>query len=224
MVARHSAGLSMLGTPVPTAVFTVQEATAICRDADVNADYRVSMLDALKIAQYVVGLTTIGCIDETLLCLDFASGGPTDYEKAQFWGCLSQFGFTAADFNRTYCNPCGYIPGQPYTLCQPAATWPPFIPNLGSGNGCSALGMSGSFGAGDCFGGGLSPTQITGINPSGGFVSDKDCDRWTDSLENCVDNSLGFTLMDQGTVTPAAMFSCWYNSGSPGEFIMCRNF
>ena len=69
---------------------------------------------------------------------------------------------------------------------------------FGTGPGCSAIGdvVAMTLVNGDTFTGRISKNAITGLNPKGFAVDNSDADIFTDSLEECIEDSLIGSCLD----------------------------
>lgn len=237
------------GGPARGYIDTIEEATAACYNGDTNFDYRPSIIDALNISRYVVGLRLLQCNDVALRCAPFIYGGPFGgWQETSFNECLSLFfdpnasaAFTFSDFETTFCDSsknCGRGLGESESPCLPV-TWVSaqdvldtvrpgysFVGPLGE-TSCRALDNLTEIPVGSCFQGQLGVTPLSGLTSSGQPVSDKDCDTWSDALENCIDSHIQTTdYFDQFTFT-APEFSCFYDMnpgmGSTRNFILCHD-
>lgn len=240
---------SAYGGPMSGYIDTIEEATAACYNADTNFDFGTTILDSLNIARYVVGLRQLQCNDITYRCAPFIYGGPFGgYQETNFAQCLALFrdpatsaGFTFTDFEATFCDPnrnCGRGPGESESPCVPL-TWVSaqdvlntvrpgysFIGPLGE-TSCRALDAFTEIPVGTCFQGQLGVTPLSGINSANMPVSDKDCDTWSDAIENCIDSHIQTPGYFNQFVYTAPEFSCFYDEnpgvGSNRNFIICHD-
>ena len=222
-------------------ISSLEDATAACYNADVdlNNDWRVSILDALTVARYVVGLNLLSCHDFSQRCAPEGFGGPNGGQAEYFFNqCLNQFGWNFTSFHRGYCEgDCGRDVGETETPCVGIDPWPgtgAVIPAgyilIGNGteNSCNALSGWNEIPVGYCFHGTSGYPSLTGLNINGTPVADNDCDGWSNGIESCIDGRIQSVpdFMNKMVYT-TMQFSCVFDGNPRGgperEFVLCRN-
>lgn len=247
--ALQTARWSAYSGPAQGVIDTIVEATAACYNADTTHDFGVSILDALNIANFVIGRRLLNCNDITYRCAPSIYGGPFGgYQEVSFNACLALFlnpansaPFNINNFKDTFCDPdlnCGRGEGESESPCVPVAwsSTQAVLDNVRPGysfigsiteTGCRALSNYTEIPVGTCFHGTLGVTPLSGLNATGHPVSDKDCDTWSDAIESCIDAHIQTTNYFDQFVYTVPEFSCFYDEnpgmGSFRDFIICHD-